>query len=150
MKIKNVKNLKILIMGLPGSGKTTLAKKLSFLLKAKHLNADDIRTKFNDWDFSREGRERQSIRMNEISNELLKKNKIVVADFVCPLEKTREEFDADYIIWMDTIESGRFEDTNKMFIIPNNYDYKVEFKNADYFANQILIDIKKNFSDIFK
>lgn len=138
---KNLKNFKILIMGLPGSGKTTLAQKLSFSINAKHLNADEIRKKYNDWDFSVAGRNRQSKRMKDLSIKLLKDYKIVLADFICPSPKTRKDFNADYIIWMDTINKGRFEDTNKMFIPPKKYDFKVNEKNADFFVEKIVDDL---------
>ena len=138
---KNLKNFKILVMGLPGSGKTTLAKKLSLLINAKRLNADEVRKKFNDWDFSLEGRIRQSDRMKNLSNEMLKENKIILADFICHLPKIRKDFNASYIIWMDTIKVGRFEDTYKMFVPPKKYDFKVDAKQADFFVEQIIDDL---------
>ena len=111
---------KILIMGLPGAGKTYLAKILFPMLDAVWLNADEIRKKANDWDFSPEGRKRQSERMKKLAETALKENKNVIADFVCPTPETRSNFNADYIIWMDTITKGRFEDTNKIFVKPEN------------------------------
>ena len=69
-------------MGLPGSGKTTLAEKISKKLKADWLNADNIRSKFNDYDFTYTGIIRQVRRMKKLSTK--SKNKFVVADFVCP------------------------------------------------------------------
>tara|TARA_B100000282_G_C31347070_1_gene316002 strand:- start:33 stop:455 length:423 start_codon:yes stop_codon:yes gene_type:complete len=135
---------KILVMGLPGSGKTTLAKILTEKLNAVNLNADEIRKKYNDWDFSEEGRNRQAKRMFDISEELISSGKIVVADFVCPTEKTREYFKADFMIWMDTIEKGRFEDTNQMFQKPKKYDFKVTKKDAINISNQIIKIISIN------
>ena len=120
--------MKILIMGLPGAGKTTLASKLSPLLNAKWLNADEVRKEANDWDFSDEGRKRQATRMANKAEELKKDGNIVIADFVCPTEKARSLFGPDYIIWMDTIEKGRFEDTNKIFVPPEKYDVKSKRK----------------------
>ena len=131
-------------MGLPGSGKTTLAKILTEKLNAVNLNADEIRKKYNDWDFSEEGRNRQAKRMFDISEELISSGKIVVADFVCPTEKTREYFKADFMIWMDTIEKGRFEDTNQMFQKPKKYDFKVTKKDAINISNQIIKIISIN------
>ena len=112
---------KILIMGLPGAGKTTLAKKLVLKLNAVWLNADKIREQHQDWDFSPEGRVRQSLRMKKLSDEIIIKGKHVIADFICPTPQTRSDFNADYLIWVDTIKEGRFDDTNKLFVPPKNF-----------------------------
>ncbi len=128
---------KILIMGLPGAGKTTLASKLAPLLKAKWLNADEVRKEANDWDFSDEGRKRQAKRMANLAENLKKVGNIVIADFVCPTPNARSLFNPDFIIWMDTIEKGRFEDTNKVFVKPEKYDVRVTEKNAELWALKI-------------
>ena len=117
--------MKILIFGLPGSGKTTLAKPLSDLLGGVHINADEVRTKYDDWDFSPEGRMRQANRMKHLSDGVVMAGKIAVTDFVCPTAAAREAFNPDYTIWMDTISRGRFEDTNDMFETPEDIDYHV-------------------------
>ena len=132
----------ILIMGLPGSGKTTLAEELAPLLKAKRLNADEVRKEANDWDFSEEGRKRQSKRMADFALELKQEGNIVVADFVCPTPEARALFPADYVIWVDTIKEGRFDDTNKMFVKPDKFDYHVISQDAKNWAPKILKDIK--------
>ena len=131
----------ILIMGLPGSGKTTLAKKLTPMFNAVWLNADKIREEVNDWDFSEQGRLKQSIRMKIQALKAKSENRNVIADFICPTEQTRKEFNADYTIWMDTIKEGRFEDTNKVFEPPSKYDFKVTHKEADMWAYLIKQDI---------
>ena len=129
-------------MGLPGSGKTTLAQKLVPMFNAVLLNADEVRKEANDWDFSKDGRTRQSLRMRSLAETAVGDNRTVVADFICPTEKTREHFGADYVIWMDTIKEGRFEDTNKMFEAPSKYDFKVTHMEADMWAFLVVQEIR--------
>ena len=130
-------------MGLPGAGKTYLARRLVPYLKAIWLNNDEVRKKDNNWDFSYEGRDRQSKRMRDLAQKALNEGEHVVADFVCPTPKTRKDFNADIVIWVDTIKKGRFEDTNKMFIKPNEFDFRVTEKNAEKWSLQIFEDMKK-------
>ena len=132
----------ILIMGLPGSGKTTLANELAPLLNAKRLNADEVRKDANDWDFSKEGRKRQSKRMAEFAIKLKNEGYHVVADFICPTPEARSLFPSDYLIWVDTIKEGRFDDTNKMFVIPDKYNFHVTTQDAKNWAPKILKEIK--------
>jgi len=143
---------RILIMGLPGSGKTYLAEALKkyleihastadfgemlpitgFNAKVTWFNADDVRRKYNDWDFSKEGRIRQSLRMLEFA--LASNTDYVICDFVAPLIEMRNNFKADWTIWMDTIDEGRFEDTNRAFTPPEVYDFRITEKNAEKWA----------------
>ena len=134
-------------MGLPGSGKTTLAKKLIPFYNTVWLNADKVRKEADDWDFSSEGRIRQADRMKTLAQKAIDEGRNVVADFICPTEQTRSDFNADYIIWMDTIKEGRFDDTNKMFVQPTNYDFKVTHKDADMWTFLIKQDIQDKFND---
>ena len=129
-------------MGLPGSGKTTLASNLVPLIKAKWLNADNTRKTANDWDFSEEGRTRQSKRMAEAALKLKSEGNNVIADFICPTPEARNLFPADYIIWVDTIKKGRFDDTNAMFVKPEKFDCHVTTQNAKQWAKQIFEKIK--------
>ena len=140
MAVHGTKKKKILVCGLPGSGKTTLARVLAPMLGAQWLNADEVRKEANDWDFSPEGRTRQANRMKEQAQAIIDNNLHVLCDFVCPTEKTREDFGADYVVWMDTIKEGRFEDTNKMFVPPSKFDYKVTHMNAEMWAFLIKQD----------
>ena len=132
----------ILIMGLPGSGKTTLANELAPLLNAKRLNADEVRKKANDWDFSEEGRKRQAKRMADFAKKIKNQGFYVVADFICPTPEARALFPADFIIWVDTIKEGRFDDTNKMFVKPDKYDFHVTTQDAKNWASKIIKEIK--------
>lgn len=149
-------------MGLPGSGKTYFAERLKKYLEdnstfyhnaetvdnskaeVKWINADEVRRKYNDWDFSHEGRIRQSIRMRELADSFF--NDFVIADFVAPLPEMRHNFKADWVIWMDTIEKGRFEDTNKVFTPPEQYDFRIIEQNAEKwveFVGQHILDNKR-------
>ena len=129
-------------MGLPGSGKTTLANELAPILKAKRLNADEVRKEANDWDFSEEGRKRQSKRMAEFALKLKKEGNNVIADFICPTPEARALFPSDYVIWVDTIKEGRFDDTNKMFVKPEKFDFHVTTQDAKNWAPKILKEIQ--------
>ena len=128
-------------MGLPGAGKTTLANELAKSIKAKRLNADEIRKAANDWDFSEEGRTRQAKRMAEHALNLKNEGNYVVADFICPTPEARSLFPADYIVWVDTIKAGRFEDTNQMFVKPDKYDCHVTTQDAKVWASKIAKEL---------
>lgn len=156
---------KILIMGLPGSGKTYFAERLkkyleensmpiSYMIdkdslppqnekaKVDWFNADDVRRKYNDWDFSKEGRIRQSIRMLEFAMKCT--GDYVICDFVAPLPEMRSNFKADWVIWMDTIDAGRYEDTNKAFVPPDIYDFRITEKNAEVWVEFVGLMIMSN------
>jgi hypothetical protein len=164
---------KILIMGLPGSGKTYFAERLKHYLEQNGdvmkvspdkvlnyegipdhalmnvtvdwFNADEVRKRFNDWDFSREGRIRQSLRMFEFAMKCT--GDFVICDFVAPLPEMRHNFKADWTIWMDTIDAGRYEDTNKAFVPPDVYDFRITEQNADkwveFVGSHILEDRRR-------
>ena len=112
-------------MGLPGRGKTYLSERLQPLLKCAWFNADKVREMANDWDFSEEGRTRQSNRMRAMADFEKSHGRYVICDFVCPTKETRKEFNADFVIWMDTIKEGRFEDTNKLFQEPDQINFHI-------------------------
>lgn len=136
---------RILIMGLPGAGKTYLAERLKQRLESHGatvgwLNADAVRKHYNDWDFSVEGRIRQSHRMRDLADE--SNTDYVIVDFVAPLVEMRNNFKADWTIWMDTIREGRYADTNRMFVEPEVYDFRITEqageKWADFVAEHIV------------
>ena len=129
-------------MGLPGAGKTTLANELDKLIESKRLNADEIRRAANDWDFSEEGRKRQAKRMADAALKLKNEGNNVIADFICPTPEARKLFPADYIVWVDTIQKGRFEDTNQMFVKPEKFDFHVTTQDANLWAPKIAEDLK--------
>ena len=163
---------RILIMGLPGSGKTYFAERLKSYLeqhgdimkvspgrvldyegipgpdfynvKVDWFNADEIRKRFNDWDFSREGRIRQSLRMFEFAVKC--SGDFVICDFVAPLPEMRNNFKADWTIWMDTIDAGRYDDTNRAFVPPDVYDFRITEQNAEKwveFIGQHILDNRR-------
>lgn len=138
--------MRILIMGLPGSGKTTLAEKLFNLLSDEEgscswANADVVRNFYKDWDFSEEGRIRQARRMRTLADECT--NSYFIADFVAPLQEMRDIYDADFTIWMSTIPTGRFEDTNKIFEIPTA-DIVIDSFNYNVYEIVNLINNQQN------
>jgi len=139
---------RILVMGLPGAGKTTLAQWILEHLqnekkKVGWLNADDVRKKYNDWDFSYEGRIRQSHRMRELADTMQNVD-YVICDFVAPLVEMRNNFKADWTIWVDTIDKGRFEDTNKAFTPPDVYDFRVTEQRSEWWGEFIAAHIIDN------
>lgn len=156
--------IRILIMGLPGAGKTYFAEHLKNYLETHGLrqdipdvphpnlnarvtwfNADQVRRKYNDWDFSKEGRIRQSLRMLEFALSI--SDEYVICDFVAPLPEMRDNFKADWTIWLDTIESSRYEDTNQMFVSPESYDFRITEKDAEtwsaYVGDRILTNKRR-------
>lgn len=145
---------KILVMGLPGAGKTHFAKALVYFfnqfrieghgISVEWLNADEVRKKYNDWDFSHEGRIRQSKRMSDLADQ--SRCDYVVADFIAPIPEMRNNFKADWVIWIDTIDQGRYQDTNKLFVPPEVYDFRITEKDADKWAEFVgthIIDSRR-------
>jgi adenylylsulfate kinase len=140
-------SVRILIMGLPGSGKTYLANILQRELhdrgfSVEWFNADEVRERFNDWDFSEAGRIRQGHRMRDLAEKSTAD--FVISDFVAPLPAMREAYGANLVIWLDTIDSSRFEDTNRIFVAPDHYDYRIMAKNAEHWANTISTKLAIN------
>jgi len=136
--------IKILIMGLPGAGKTTLAEALRNLIQDNNqtvdwFNADLIRQAYDDWDFSVEGRIRQSVRMRDLADKMT--SNYVICDFVCPLPAMRDNFAADFVVWIDTIDNSKHEDTNQMFVAPEKYNIKVIEQDAEKWAKIIYEQI---------
>lgn len=136
-----MKKIKILIMGLPGSGKTFLAKRFSKVINAEWLNADKIRGINNDWDFTDQGILRQVKRMRKLADR--SKKKYIVADFVCPLKIQIKIFRPNLIVWMDTIKKGRYPSMNKIFKAPQKYHLRIKEKD-------IKINLLKLKDKVFK
>lgn len=147
-------------MGLPGSGKTTFAKKLCELLgdasnggigRVKHFNADAIRQLYNDWDFSEEGRMRQAVRMKDLADKANADGYHAVCDFVCPSPKAQELFKHDIVVFMDTIKEGRFEDTNKVFQRPQHFMWWIQsWEESDDTLLDVALDLTSDEFDYSK
>ena len=113
------------------------------MLGAIWINADEVRTKYNDWDFTNKGRVRQAQRMRHLADGVVMAGKIAVADFVCPTYITRLEFNADYVVWMDTVKQSPYEDTNALFERPDTVDYHVSRWFTD--THQQLSEVVSNY-----
>ena len=139
---------RILIMGLPGAGKTYLAQHILEHLqnekKRVHwLNADDVRKEYNDWDFSEAGRIRQSLRMRTLADAMTECD-YVICDFVAPLVEMRNNFKADWTVWVDTIDRGRYDDTNRAFVPPEQYDFRITEQQAEKWSEFVAAHILDN------
>lgn len=133
-------NRKILIMGLPGAGKTTLARELAPLLNAAIFNADEVRAQISpDLGFSLEDRIEHARRMGWMCDRVVEAGGAAIADFICPTPETRTAFGAEFTVWVDRITEGRFPDTNRMFVPPEEADVRVTISGSPrYWAEHIL------------
>ena len=128
-------------MGLPGAGKTTLAKALVPLLNAVHFNADAVRANVNkDLGFSLEDRIEQARRMGWLCDRVVEAGAFAVADFICPTEETRAAFGEAFVVWVDRIKEGGFADTNRMFVPPQRCDVRVTAEGAPAFWAQRIYE----------
>jgi cytidyltransferase-like protein len=142
-----VNHRKILIMGLPGAGKTTLANALAPLLNAVVFNADAVRSNLSrDLGFSHEDRIEHARRMGWMCDRVVEAGGTVIADFICPTGETRDAFGEAFTVWVDRIEQGRFADTNRMFVQPEKFDLRVDPQGApQYWAEQALALLRPPF-----
>src|ERR1700692_267493 len=138
---------KILVMGLPGAGKTALANALAPLLNAVVFNADAVRANLSrDLGFSHDDRIEHARRMGWMCDRVVEAGGTVIADFICPTPETRAAFGEAFVIWVDRIETGRFEDTNRMFVTPDRFDLHVTADGApQYWAEHALTQLRPAF-----
>jgi len=140
--------MKILIMGLSGAGKSELAKELHSLFQENEItsvriNGDEVRQANKDWDFSPDGRVRQAQRMARLAKK--SQAQFVIADFIAPTKETRDIFDPDMLIWLDTIKTSKYTNTDVVFQNPKNYQFKVKKKDSKKWAKTIFDKINKDF-----
>src|SRR5215467_5247655 len=141
-------NRKILVMGLPGSGKTTITRALAPMLNAVVFNNDEVRANINrDLGFTMEDRVEQARRMGWLCDRVVESGGTAIADFICPTPATRAAFGGDsFIIFIDRIQAGRFEDTNSVFVPPERFDIRVEREGApQYWAEKIFRALRPAF-----
>jgi hypothetical protein len=141
---------KILIMGLPGAGKTTLAHALLRRMNAVHFNADDVRREVSkDLGFSVDDRVEHARRMGWLCDRVIAAGGYAVADFICPTPETRAAFMADepaFVVWVDRIQAGRFEDTNRLFVAPEHVDLRVTAEGSpEFWAEQVAVALRPLF-----
>ena len=135
---------KILICGLPGSGKTTLAEKLVPKLNAAWFNADAVRQDiYSELGFSEEDRLSHATRMGKLCDWAKLGGNFVIADFICPTQETRQAFNADFVVWVDRIQEGRYEDTNKLFEKPMNYDVRLIDGTPEEWVEKVINKINE-------
>lgn len=131
--------MKILIMGLPGSGKTTLAKLLAPELNAVWHNADEVRkTVHTDLGFKEEDRLENARRLSFWADKVVESGHYSITDFICPTAEMRKIFNADFTIWIDRIKEGRFDDTNQLFTPPKKYDVRLADGTPEEWLNTVL------------
>lgn len=134
--------MKVLIFGLSGTGKTVLAEKLYAVLGYSRVNGDDVRTAYDDWDFSVEGRLRQAVRIADFANNLDDS----IIDFIAPLTEMRETVDADFVIWMKTKQESEYSDTDNLFEDPD-HEVNIVIPDWDYDVQEIVTRID-NYRDM--
>jgi cytidyltransferase-like protein len=138
---------KILIMGLPGAGKTTLATVLAPLLNAVVFNADAVRANLSrDLGFSHADRIEHARRMGWMCDRVVESGSTAIADFICPTEETRAAFGDAFTIWLDRISASRFEDTSRMFVAPVRFELRVTAEGSpQYWADRVLMQLRPAF-----
>ncbi len=141
---------KILIMGLPGAGKTTLSKVLAPRLNAVHFNADEVRAQINkDLGFAEADRIEHARRMGWLCDRVVSVGCCAIADFICPTPETRAAFSADgdaFVIWVDRIKAGAYADTNRMFVPPERVDLHVLAEGSpEYWAETAMAKLRPVF-----
>lgn len=129
--------MRILICGLPGHGKSTLAANLSRRLHIPFYDGEAIRRSLGlGWPGDSAERVQQAHRMRALTTPILAAGGHVICSFVCPTVAARREFCADYIICVNRPDAPpmSYTDTNAIWWPPLNADLMLQAGDADEWA----------------
>ena len=123
-----------LFTGQPGSGKTTLGKKLQIWLQTDkknwrksvfHIDGDQLRELFPNKDYSKEGRERNIQKAFDIAKYLDSNGIDVVISLVSPYREMREQLKSDCKVQEIYCHTKKIRGREDFFAL--DYEKPIEF-----------------------